>query len=397
MKYDRSPSFSISTSAKTVLILLMFFGLVIFIAGLFRAPDRIWPNYLVAEFYLLSLALGAAFFVATQYVSNAGWSVGFRRIPEAIAATLPLWGIGALLLIFGIHSLYEWSHPSVVAGDEILRGKSSWLNEPFFIARLVLYFFIWIVLSRQMIKHSQIQDRDGNIGHTAKSTRYAAMFLVLGVVAFCWASIDLIMSLQPHWYSTVFSFIALSGMFLSGLAIITIFVVLMRYAGYRHIFTTEHLHELGKLLMGFSVFWVYMWVSQHLLIWYSNIPEETSYYIFRHFGGWGSLSFLNVILNWMVPFLVLLPRATKRNDKIMLQVAIVILIGHWLDLFIMVMPAKFGQQPVFGIWELGPIVGMLALFFYAAHRLLRKARLFPVNDPYLVESLPELELANMEH
>lgn len=134
-----------------------------------------------------------------------------------------------------------------------------------------------------------------------------------------------------------------------------------------------------------------MWVSQHMLIWYSNIPEETSYYIFRHFGGWGSLSFLNVILNWLIPFLMLLPRATKRSDKVMLQAAIILLIGHWLDLYIMVMPSIFGAVPVFGIWEIGTFVGMLAGFFWVVFRTLGKQNLVPVKDPYLVESLPELQ------
>ncbi len=381
-------TFTLSARLKMILYVLMLFGLATFIAGLFQAPERIWPNYLIAEVYLLSLALGATFFIAVQYVTNAGWSVAFRRIPESLASTLPVWGLGALILIFGIHSLYEWSHPDAVAADEILRGKSGWLNLPFFIGRLVFYFLIWIGLSRSLIKNSLRQDESGGVDYTHKNVRNSAIFLVLGVITFCWASIDLIMSVQPHWYSTVFSFIALTGMFLSGLAIITIFVVLMRYAGYRHIFTTEHLHDLGKLLMSFSVFWVYMWVSQHLLIWYSNLPEETSYYIFRHFGGWGSLSFLNVILNWLIPFLVLLPRSTKRNDKIMLQVAIVVLIGHWLDLYIMIMPVFQEREPVFGLWEIGPLVGMLALFFFLSLRFLSRKRILPVKDPYLIESLP---------
>ncbi len=191
------------------------------------------------------------------------------------------------------------------------------------------------------------------------------------------------MSLQPHWYSTVFGLLALSSMFLNALAAITIVAVIVRRLGFEHIITTNHLKDLGILLMSFSVFWVYMWVSQHLLIWYSNIPEETSYYIFRHFGGWGSLSLLNVVLNWFIPFVVLMPRATKRNEKILLQVSIVLMVGHWLDLYIMVMPA------VFGLWEIGTIFGALALFFLITFRTLESRRLVPVNDPYLVESLPQ--------
>jgi hypothetical protein len=187
----------------------------------------------------------------------------------------------------------------------------------------------------------------------------------------------------------VFAWINLSGMFLGGLAMISVVVVILRGMGYQQVFTTDHLHDLGRLMQAFSLFWVYMWVSQHMLIWYSNIPEETSYYIFRHFGGWGSLSFLNLLLNWLIPFVLLLPRRNKRDDKLMLQVATVILMGRWLDLYIMVMPATLGQEPALGIWEVGPIAGAVALFFWLVFRTLGRHTLVPINDPYLCESLPQ--------
>ena len=382
------PKIELSHATRRLLLALMAFGLGTFILGLFLAPERIWPNLLIAVFYVLSLALGAVFFIALHYASNAGWGTAIRRVPEALASTLPVAALGALALIFGLHSLYEWTHDAVVAQDAILQGKRAWLNEPFFIARLVGYFVIWFALSRALIRNSERQDADGDLVHTQRNVRNSVLFLILGMVTFCLVSFDLLMSLQPHWYSTVFGFLSLSGMFLGGLAMITIFVIILRRKGFGHVFTTDHLHDLGRLLMSFSVFWVYMWVSQHMLIWYSNIPEETSYYVFRHFGGWGSLSFLNVILNWLLPFLILLPRATKRNDKILLQTCVVILIGRWLDLFILVMPVTFGPTPTLGLWELGPLTGMLALFFWAAFRALRKQpNPVPVNDPYLVESL----------
>ncbi|MFQ5627574.1 MAG: hypothetical protein ACE5I1_02340 [bacterium] len=380
--------FDISASTKRLLLGLMALGLIVFVAGLLTAPERIWPNFLIAEYYLLGLGLGGAFIIAVQYVSYAGWGTAFRRIPEAITSTLPVAGVGVFVLIFGIHSLYEWSHSTAVAGDEILQGKSAWLNQPFFIARLIGYFVLWIGLSRIIVRNSLRQDTDDDVIYTKRNVRNSVFFIILGVYTFCLASIDLLMSLQPHWYSTVFGFLNLSGMFMSGLAIVAVLLVILRRAGFAHIFTADHLHDVGRLLMSFSVFWVYMWVSQHMLIWYSNIPEETSYYVFRHFGGWGSLSFLNVVLNWLIPFVVLLPRASKRNDKIMLYIAVVVLIGHWLDLYIMVMPTAFGAEPTLGIWEIAPLAGVMALFFWATFRTLAKKKLLPVNDPYLVESLP---------
>lgn len=382
-------SIEMSRPIKQLLFSCMIFGLTIFLWGLFSAPQRIWPSFLIAEYYLLGLGVGATFFIAIQYVSNGGWATAIRRIPEAMSSTLTLSGFGILILIFGIHTLYEWSHETVVAQDAILQGKQAWLNEPFFIARLIGYFVIWIGLSRVILRNSHRQDDDADLKYTRRNVRNSALFILFGAYTFCLASIDLLMSLQPHWYSTVFGFLNIAGMFLSSLAMIAILIVLLRKAGYSHIFTTDHLQTIGNMILAFCTFWVYMWVSQHMLIWYSNIPEETSYYIFRHFGGWGTLSLLNVMLNWLIPFFVLMPRFCKRHDKTMVQISIVLLIGHWLDLYIMVMPTVYGAHPIFHIWEIGPIVGMLALFFWAVFQRLKKHNLMPVNDPYLVESLPQ--------
>ncbi len=381
--------FTLPEKFYRVLYVVMGLGLAIFVAGLFLKPDRIWPNFLIAEVYLIGLGLGAGFFIAIQYTSNAAWGTAYRRIPEAMLSILPYALIGVLLLIFGVHTLYEWSHQSAVAHDPLLQAKKPWLNIPFFFGRLIFYFAGWIYFGRKMVRHSLEQDEDNDPEHTRKNVTHSAVFILFGVVTFCFASFDLLMSLQPHWYSTVFGLLALSSMFLNALAAITIVAVIVRRLGFDHIITTNHLKDLGILLMSFSVFWVYMWVSQHLLIWYSNIPEETSYYIFRHFGGWGSLSLLNVVLNWFIPFVVLMPRATKRNEKILLQVSAILMVGHWLDLYIMVMPAAFGRQPVFGLWEIGIIPGALALFFFVTFRTLENRRPVPVNDPYLMESLPQ--------
>jgi hypothetical protein len=383
------PALRVPRPVRRILAVLMGFGLLVFAAGLVWVPERIWPNFLIAEFYLMSLGLGAGFLIAALYVSNAGWGVAIRRIPEAITSTLLAAAVGAVVLIPGIHHLYHWSDPAAVAEDPILQAKSVWLNEEFFIIRLVIYFLLWIFMTRVLVRNSVHQDLDGDLIHTRRNVRNSAIFIIVGMYTTCLASIDLLMSLQPHWYSTVFAWINLSGMFLSGLAMVVVFLVILRKMGYTKVFTTDHLHDMGKLLHGFCFFWVYMWISQHMLIWYSNIPEETSYYIFRHFGGWGSLSFLNVLLNWLIPFILLLPRANKRDDKIMIQMAVVILIGRWLDLYIMVMPATFGAEPLLGIWEIGPIVGVLALFFWIVFRSLGKRNLVPVQDPYLCESLPQ--------
>ena len=380
-------NFELPFRTKVLLWVLMVVGATTGAAGLLYAPERAWNNYLILVYYATSLGLGAGFFLAAQYVSSAGWSIAIRRIPEAITSILPVAGIGALGLFFGIHKLYEWSDNSLVARDKILQGKSAWLNEPFFICRVTGYFILWICLSRLIVRNSVRQDEDKDPVHTRRNVRNSVLFIILGIYTSCAASFDLIMSLQARWYSTVFGFQALAGAFLSGLAVITVFVILLRKMGHEELFKLEHLYDLGCLMMSFSVFWAYMWVSQHLLIWYSNIPDETSYYVLRHSGAWGFFSILNVLLNWLLPFLALMPRENKRNEKILLQSAIVILMGHWLDVYLMVMPTKFRESPPFGLWELVPFVGTLALLFWVICRSLGKRRLVPVGDPYLVESL----------
>lgn len=383
------PRYEISQTANRVITGTMVFGLICFLLGLLIAPDRAWSGFLIAEYYLIGLGMGATFFIAIQYVTNGGWATSLRRIPEAMSATLPYAAAGALLLILGIHTLYEWSHEAVVAQDPMLQEKAAWLNVPFFVIRIVAYFAIWIGLSYAIRKNSLRQDADPDLAFTHKNVRNSAIFILVGVYTFCLASFDLLMSLQPHWYSTVFGFQNLAGSFLTCLAMIAVLIVVLRRAGYGHIFTIDQLQTVGTMMLAFCIFWVYLWVSQHMLIWYSNIPEETTYYVYRHFGGWGTLSTLNVICNWLIPFFVLMPRVCKRNERTMLQVSLLILVGHWLDLYIMVMPATTGAIPTFSIWDIGPAVGLLALFARIVINTLGKHNLTPINDPYLVESLPQ--------
>lgn len=383
LSYYKTPD-----KTQRIIYLLMGLGLLTLLTGLFAAPERTWVSYLIVVYYLTGLGMAGLFFIAIQYVAKAGWSVAIRRVPEAMAATLPVAAVGVLALFLGLHTLYEWSHDATVAVDPILREKSGWLNPSFFMIRLTIYFVIWIAFSRVLIGNSVRQDTNADLLFTRRNVRNSALFILIGVYTYCLASYDLIMSLQPHWYSTMFGFLNIAGMFQSGLAMIILLIVLLRKRGYTNIFTTVHLYTLGCLLLAFSIFWVYLWVSQHMLIWYANIPEETSYYIFRHFGAWGTLSFLNVCLNWLIPFFILLPRATKRNDTAMAQVALIILIGRWLDLYIMVAPPVVGAVPAIGLWEIGLALGMTGVFGFSVTRALSRHRLVPVNDPYLVESLP---------
>ena len=372
---------------KGLMIAAMFGGAVI-VAGLFLAPQRIWPNFLLANYYLLSLGLAGITFVALTSVSNAGWHTVFRRVPESMASVLPLSAVLMLALVFGISTLYEWSHGSALAHDHLLQGKSSFLNVPFFMIRMVLYFVLWIGMSSFILKTSREQDDSGDTALTGRQSKFSALFLVVFGLTFWLAGIDWIMSLEPHWYSTIFGLYNYAGMLLNGLATICIIVIVLKRKGvFGDAIRDDHLHDLGKLLFAFSTFWMYIWFSQYMLIWYANIPEETVYFVAREHGAWLTFSILNVGFNWIIPFITLISATAKKKEGLLLRVSIIIMIGHWIDLFWMILPPFMRNAPEVGIWEIGPIVAAISVFFLLTLRTLAKRRVVPVNDPMLVESM----------
>ncbi|MCK5573911.1 MAG: hypothetical protein KAJ12_14170 [Bacteroidetes bacterium] len=363
-------------------------GVIISAVGVLVAPERAWPNILLASYYVLSLGLAAVFFIALQYVSNAGWSVAIRRIPEAMTQVLPLGAVLMLATLLGTHTLYEWSHESAVEADHLLQSKAGWLDVPFFVIRTVAYLAVWLALAAIIVRLSRRQDADSDVRHTHRNRKWSAAFIVIFSVTFTLASMDWIMSLEPHWYSTIFGVYNFSGLLLNGLAVITVLVILLRRWGpLRNVVNESHLHDLGKLVFAFSTFWMYIWFSQYLLIWYANIPEEVVYFVQREEGAWLTLTGVNVVFNWVIPFVVLLPRWTKRNEGMLLKVCVIVMIGHWIDLFWMILPPFMKGGPEFGLWEFGPIAGTLALFFLVGFRSFTRAAPIPVKDPLLVESL----------
>jgi hypothetical protein len=383
------PRLSLSPGLRRALFALVGIGFLACGAGLVLAPQQAWRGYLIAVYYLAGLGLGSALFLATQYVTGAGWSVAIRRVPEAMTSILPLVGVGFVLLLLGVHSLYPWTHADA-HGEPALAGKLGWLNIPFFGARIIGYVVVWTLLSRLVVGTSRRQDQDGDAAHTRANVRNSVFMIVGGVLTGCLAAIDLLMSLQPQWYSTMFGIWSLVGCFLSSIAAMALAVVLLRRHGWDHVFTSNHVYDLGRLLLAFSVFWVYLWASQHMLIWYAHLPEETAYFRRRHVGGWGILSIANVLLNWTLPFLMMLSRDARRSDRVVGLAAGTILLGHWLDLCVVVVPSDPEASPVLGPLELLPAVGALALFVLVATRAFARNPALPIRDPYLVESLPQL-------
>jgi hypothetical protein len=378
------PDFRSSSSFQKWLCGLAAAAFLTLLAGLGLGSQRALESILIAGYGLVCLGLAGIIFVAILYASGAAWGTAFRRVPEAMCAILP-YGAAILIaaIIFG-SSLYPWIHNR----EEISGFKSMWLNFPFFLARTVFYIALWLIFTKAILKTSRIQDETRDPAGSSRNIRLSVAFILVFAVTFSLASFDWVMSLEPHWSSTIFGIYTFAGMFSSGLAAIILLVVWLRSAGpLRDFVTDEHLHDLGKLLFAFSTFWMYIWFSQYMLIWYANITEETGHFIRRQHQFWMPLFILNMILNWAVPFVALLPKRTKRTGSLLAKVAAVVLIGRWLDLYLMIQPTAGGTNPQFGLWEAASIVGTFSLFTLVFTRAIKRTPIVPLGDPFLAESL----------
>ena len=383
-----APEFQAPAALEQLFKAMALAGGMSLLAGAFLAPQRTWANLLLASYYLLALALAGTVFVALQYVTGSSWSVAFRRVPEALSSLLPFAALPFLAVLIVSPFLYPWFHGFPEEAEPTFWFKRLWLTPAFFMVRSLIYLSLWIVFSYAIVRTSRRQDTDSDVSHTYRNVRLSAGFLVVFGLTFWLASYDWTMSLEPLWYSTIFGLYHFAGLILGGLAMITILAIwLERLGPLRGILTEEHLHDLGKLLFAFSTFWMYIWFCQYMLIWYANIPEETSYFVDRVRGFWGPVFLLNFLLNWAVPFVVLLSVRTKRNPTILLEVCWTILAGRWVDVYLMIFPPLVGSNPVFGFWEVGFLLGVWGVFFLILFRTLRFAPLVPLNDPFLAESL----------
>ncbi|MBI3669610.1 MAG: hypothetical protein HY237_07525 [Acidobacteria bacterium] len=385
-----SEQFDLTPAPQTVGLFRAFAALggLTVLLGLFLAPQRMWPDLLFGSYALLCLGLAGLFFVALQYVSGASWSVALRRVPEAMAATLPVGAAGLAVILLVKPSLWPWLGMSWQAAEGYLGFKRVWLSQGFFLARSAVYLAVWLAFALAIVRTSRQQDASGAPELTRRNIRLSTAFVIIFSLTFCLASSDWIMSLEPKWYSTIFGVYNFAGLFTSGLAAMALLVVwLQRTGALKHSVTRDHLQDLGTLILAFSTFWAYIWFSQYMLIWYANLPEETIYFIRRAHGYWKTLFLLNFIINWVVPFLALLPRGNKRNPRVLVTISIVVLLGRALDLYLMILPPFSGAQPVFGIWEAGVLLGTVGLFALVVLRALRQAPLVPIGDPFLPESL----------
>jgi len=291
-----------------------------------------------------------------------------------------------LLLYFG----RAWLYPASIAvapANPALAAKALYLRAPFFFARMAVFVATWCAFAWLIRRASIRQDADGSSVHHDRLIRYSAAFVVVFAISFSLASFDWLMSLVPGWTSTMFAVYTFAGVFVQGIAVITLAVVLLVERGYlQGVVNENHLHDLGKLLFAFTTFWAYIWVAQYLLIWYGNMPEEITYYASRTGDRWIALFLLNLGVNWVVPFVVLMTRASKRNPVLLKWVAIVVLAGRWLDVYLAVMP-QMRPAPALGALDVLIVGGYLGAFFLVAARALASAPLVPMNDPCFVDSV----------
>lgn len=360
----------------------------------FHWSKTIFANLWVNNVYFTGLAIVGVFFVAIQYVSQAGWSAAFKRVPESFGSWLPIAGILMLVVfLFGNHDLFHWTHEYLYDEndpryDAIIAGKEGFLNYWFYLGRLVFYFAIWYFFYRLIKKESLAEDLNGGTAHYYKMIKYSAIFLIFFAVTSSTSAWDWIMSIDTHWFSTMFGWYVFASWFVSGLAAITLAVVLLKEAGYLKMVNTSQLHDLGKFVFAFSIFWTYIWFSQFLLIYYANIPEESIYFVERlNSDVYSPIFFLNLILNFFFPFLVLMSRDSKRQNIFLKIVCVVVLIGHWLDFYLMVAPATLQQNGGVGLVEIGLAMVYLAAFVFTILLSLSKVPLVAKNHPMLEESI----------
>jgi len=365
---------------------LIAVGILTFVFGFIYHPEQTWANYLLNNVYFLALAIGASFFMALQYITQSGWSAGFKRVPEAIASYIPVAAILVLLMFPGIHTLYQWAHPEEVEADLLLQHKSAYLNIPFFMIRLVVYFACWTLMTRFLRKLSLKEDLEGGLSFFQKSEFYSRIYIFILAVTFSLACFDLLMSVDPHWFSTIFAFKNFAAAFYHGAAIILLIVIVLNKQGHFSFFNRNHLQDMSSYVFMLSIIYGYLWFAQFMLIWYGNIPEETIYYATRWEGQWQFFFWADIAINWFIPFAILMPKKPARRLKVVIPVVILLIIGQWIDLYLQIFPGVTGTNN-FSLIEIGTFLGFAGLFTLVVVRSLAAASLVPRNHPYLGECM----------
>lgn len=350
-------------------------------------PGRFFAGWLVAFVYFLTIALGCLYFVLIHTAMQGAWGVVVRRLAETAAATLPLFALLFLPVALGLPHLYPWSGPEAGA-DALLRWKRPYLNEGFFHARAALYFVVWSVTALFFLRASCRQDAAPDEAAASRLRRFSGPALIPLGITHSFAAVDWVMSLDPHWYSTMFGVYSFSGALVSAFALIGILAAALRRSDLLPgVLSAEHLHDLGKLIFAFTAFWAYIGFSQYFLIWYGNIPEETVWFRHRLEGGWRSLTILLAVGHFVVPFFFFLPRAVKRSAAALAVGGGWLLLMHLLDVYWLIVPSIHGLSARPGLLDAAALLAVGGSWLAVFGWLLRRQPLLPLGDPRLSESL----------
>ena len=356
---------------------------------LHQLQNRPWSALYVAAFFFFMIALGVLAFYGVQRASQAGWSPLLFRVMEGITAYLVPGGIIVFVIlvlsVLHMNHMFPWMDAEVVAHDELLQNKSGYLNPTFFLIRAAIFLGGWIAYREYSRKFSLAQDEADDNSNFKKNFRISAAFLVFYLVSESIMSWDWIMSVDPHWFSTLFGWYVFASMFVSGITVIAMVSIYLKSKGYLPDVNDSHIHDLAKFMFGISIFWTYLWFGQFMLIWYANIPEEVTYFVTR-IEDYKLPFFGMVAMNFVFPLLLLMNSDYKRVNWFVIMAGIVILSGHYLDVFNMIMPATVGDQWYIGIPEIGGILFFAGLFIFWVFRALTKAPLQPKRNPYIEES-----------
>jgi hypothetical protein len=353
------------------------------------AKEQMFFSYHVAFMYFLSIALGAFFFVIVQFATKAGWSVLVRRIAENLAGTLPVFVLLAIPLILGSHTLFHhWMDAEVRETDRFIIHKAPYLNEPFFYGRMAFYLLVWAVLSYLFRSRSVAQDASGDQGITRRLQNLSYPSIFLFAITITFASVDWIMSMDPHWYSTMFGVYYFAGAIVAIYAtLVLLSMALQSHKAFGHIFNVEHFHDLGKLMFGHTAFWAYIAFSQFFLIWYANIPEETLYFKHRAADTWLWVSIALGVGHFCIPFVFLISARMKRNRGVLWLGALWMLVIHFVDIHWLIMPTLHTKAVSLSILDVTAFLGVGGIFLATFGILMKRARIVPTRDPRLPESL----------
>ena len=356
---------------------------------LHQLQNKPWAALYVACIFFMLISLGVLAFYAIQQVAQAGWSPVLFRVMQGITAYLPVGSIifFAFLILCGLHfnHLFIWLDPEVIASDKIIANKAGYLNFPFWIIRAAIFLLGWNAYRYFSRKNCLAQDEANDDSFYKKNFNISAIFLVFFIVTESIMSWDWIMSIDPHWSSTLFGWYVFASFFVSGITTICLISLYLKSKGYLENVNTSHIHDLAKFMFGFSVFWTYLWFSQFMLIWYANIPEEVTYFVTR-IELYNLPFFGAVVMNFLFPILILINTDFKRITWILVMAGTVILLGHYVDFFNMIMPSAVGDQWFIGIAEIGSVFFFLGLFLFVVFTALTKAPLVPKRNPFIEES-----------